>query len=206
MEPGFVNAFFICLVCYIIGSFPTAYLIIKLRLNKDITSEGSGNVGTLNSMQVSKSKLIGFIVLLIDMLKGMIPLYIMLFVIGIDYGLVMAGSSCIILGHNYPVWLGFKGGRGLAAGAGIFLLLNYFVVIGWGIVWVIAFAVKRKVLISNAVASLLIPLYIFIINKVDFIVVSWNLESFSIFYFSFFSVITAFIVFSRHMEIFKKNK
>lgn len=205
MDSGFVNVFFICLVCYLIGSFPTAYLVIKLKLNKDITAEGSGNVGTLNSIEVSNSKIIGVVVLLIDMLKGIIPLYILLFVIGIDYGLVMAGSSCIILGHNYPVWLGFKGGRGLATGTGVFIVLNYFVVLGWLLVWLIVFGIKRKVLVSNTIASLLIPLYVFVINKVNYLVISWDLSSFSIFYFSFFSVIITIIVVSRHLEIFIKK-
>jgi glycerol-3-phosphate acyltransferase PlsY len=174
-------------------------------LNKDITAEGSGNVGALNSGKVSKSKIIGVTVLLIDILKGLLPLYLLLFVLNFDYGAVMAGSSCIILGHNYPVWLGFKGGRGLATGTGIYLLLNFFVVVGWGIVWLVVFGIKRKVLISNTIASMLIPLYVFFINKIDTLVVSWNLSTFSIFYFTFFSVVTAIIIVSRHMEIFKKN-
>jgi glycerol-3-phosphate acyltransferase PlsY len=117
----------------------------------------------------------------------------------------MAASTCIILGHNYPFWLGFKGGRGLATGTGIFLILNYYIVAAWCIVWVIGFAIKRNVLISNAIATFLIPFYIFLVIKFEWLIVTWGLSSFSIFYFSLFSILTTLIIISKHLEIFKKN-
>ncbi|HAX48012.1 MAG TPA: acyl-phosphate glycerol 3-phosphate acyltransferase, partial [Bacteroidetes bacterium] len=73
-----INNFVIFVLCYLIGSFPTAYILVKLRSNKDLTKEGSGNVGTLNSFTVSKSKAIGITVLLIDILKGALPVYFMM--------------------------------------------------------------------------------------------------------------------------------
>ncbi|HJY63225.1 MAG TPA: glycerol-3-phosphate acyltransferase, partial [Ignavibacteria bacterium] len=167
--------------------------------------EGSGNVGTLNAIQVTSSKTIGIIVLLIDILKGLIPVYFLLFVFHIDYSIVMPGTSCIVLGHNYPVWLGLKGGRGLATGTGIFILLNYFVLLGWCIAWLIVYGIKRNVLISNVIATILIPLYIFIISKVNLFIVDWDLSTFSFFYFSFFSILTTVIIISKHLEIFRKN-
>src|SRR4030095_10990384 len=202
---GFYNVFITCIVCYLIGSIPTAYLICRLKYNIDITEEGSGNVGTLNSIKVTKSKTVGIIVLLIDLLKGMVPVIVMLFILNIDYGIVMAASTCIVLGHNFPFWLSLKGGRGLATSAGIFLILNYYVVAAWGVVWLISFAIKRNVLISNTTATVLIPLYIYLIVKLKWLVVTWGLSSFSIFYFSLFSIIITLIIFSKHLEIFKKN-
>lgn len=206
MEPGIFNVIIICLLCYFIGSIPTAYLVVKIKLNKDITTEGSGNVGTLNSIQVTKSKFIGIFVLLVDILKGFVPVYLMLFAFNIDYTLAMAGSAFLILGHNYPVWLRFKGGRGLATGTGIFILINYFVLIGWCIAWVVSFALKKNVLISNTAATLFIPVYVIIINLTDMFVINHGLGTFSLKYFTIFSIIITGIIITKHTEIFKKNK
>lgn len=205
MESGFLNVFIICLAGYIIGSVPIAYLICKLKYNIDITEEGSGNVGTLNSLKVTKSKAVGIIVLLLDLLKGILPVVIMLFILEIDYGIAMAACACIILGHNYSFWLGFKGGRGLATGAGLYLILNYYIVALWGLVWLISYTIKKNVLISNTVATALIPLYIFLVVKFKWLIVTWNLSSFSIFYFSLFTIVITFIIMLKHIEIFKKN-
>jgi acyl phosphate:glycerol-3-phosphate acyltransferase len=205
VETGIFNVILVCLLCYIAGSFPTAYLVVKILHNKDITAEGSGNVGMLNSLQVTKSKSVGIFVLIVDILKGLLPVYFMLFVFRIDYKIAMAGSACLVLGHNYPVWLKFKGGRGLATGTGIFIGLNYFILLGWCIAWVISFALKRNVLISNTAATVLIPFYVFLVNIVSFLEISWGLNTYSLKYFTVFSIIITIIVLSKHTEIFKKN-
>jgi len=205
LDPGIIYLIIVCLLCYLVGSFPTAYLIVKMKHNKDITAEGSGNVGMLNSMQVTKSKSIGIFVLLIDILKGFVPMYLLLFVFNIEYSTIMAGSAFLILGHNYPVWLKFKGGRGLATGTGIFLVLNYFVLISWCIAWLITFALKRKVLVSNISATILIPFYVFLVNKISLLEVNWGLSTFSIKYFTIFSIIITIIIITKHTEIFKKD-
>jgi len=206
METGIFDVIIVCLMCYFVGSIPTAYLVVKIMHNKDITTEGSGNVGTLNSIQVTNSKLLGIFVLLIDILKGFVPVYLLLFVFKANYSLTMAGSAFLILGHNYPVWLKFKGGRGLATGTGIFLVVNYFVLIGWCMAWLISFVLKKKVMLSNTAATMLIPFYVFIVNKLSMFEVSWDLETFSLKYFTVFSVIITFIIITKHTEIFKKNK
>ncbi|MEO8513311.1 MAG: glycerol-3-phosphate acyltransferase [Ignavibacteria bacterium] len=193
----------IFVLCYFIGSFPTAYLIVKARSNKDLTREGSGNVGTLNSFQVSKSKAIGITVLLTDVLKGALPLYIMLYVLNLGYAPAMIGACSLLLGHNYPVWLKFKGGRGLATGAGIFIIINYFILIGWLAVWFIVFAFKKKVLIANTIATFSLPVYVLLINVVPFMVINNNTSGFSLFYFNVFSLIITAIILSRHTEVFK---
>jgi len=203
METGFINVIIICILCYVIGSVPTAYLVVKQKLNKDITTEGSGNVGMLNSMQVSNSKSVGIFVLLIDILKGFVPMYLLLFVFKIDYSTVMAGSAFLILGHNYPVWLKFKGGRGLAAGAGIFFAVNYFIVFGWCLVWLVMFAVKKKVLLSNTVATFCLPVYILLVNNFEWLVVNSGINEFSQTYFTVFSIVITIIILSKHLEVFK---
>lgn len=201
-----LNNLIIVVLCYIIGSFPTAYLLVKYKTNKDLTKEGSGNVGTLNSFTVSKSKFIGIAVLLIDILKGILPVYFMMFIMPHPYQSVMLGACALILGHNYPVWLKFKGGRGLATGAGIFMVINYYIFVGWCIVWLLVFLVKRKVLIANTIATFLLPFYVLLINFFSFLVVNSNVQGFSLNYFTIYSIIITIIILSRHTEVFKKNK
>ena len=201
-----LNNLIIVVLCYIIGSFPTAYLLVKYKTNKDLTKEGSGNVGTLNSFTVSKSKFIGIAVLLIDILKGILPVYFMMFIIPHPYQSLMLGACALILGHNYPVWLKFKGGRGLATGAGIFMVINYYIFIGWCIVWLLVFLVKRKVLIANTIATFLLPFYVLLINFFSFLVVNSNVQGFSLNYFTIYSIINTIIILSRHTKVFKKNK
>ncbi len=198
-----VNNSVIFVLCYLIGSFPTAYLLVKARSNKDLTKEGSGNVGTLNSFQVSKSKLIGITVLLTDVLKGALPVYIMLYVLNLGYASAMIGACALILGHNYPVWLKFKGGRGLATGAGIFMVINYFILIGWLVVWFIVFAFKRKVLIANTISTFSLPVYVLLVNVVSYMLINNNVTGFSLLYFNIFSLIITAIILSRHLEVFK---
>jgi len=200
-----VNNFIIFVLCYIIGSFPTAYILVKLSSNKDLTKEGSGNVGTLNSFTVSKSKAVGIAVLLIDILKGALPVYFMMFIMPHPYQSVMLGACALILGHNYPIWLKFKGGRGLATGAGIFMVTNYFILIGWCLVWLIVFLVKRKVLIANTIATFSLPVYVLLINLFSFMVVNSDALGFSLQYFTLYSIVITIIILSRHTEVFKKE-
>lgn len=198
-----VSNLVIFVLCYIIGSFPTAYLLVKAKSQKDLTKEGSGNIGTLNSFQVSGSKAVGIAVLFIDLFKGILPVYFMLYIMPHPYSSVMIGACALILGHNYPVWLKFKGGRGLATGAGIFLVINYFILIGWVIVWAVVFAFKRKVLIANTAATFSLPIYVLLVNVVPFMLINNTVNGFSLFYFNLFSLVITAIILSRHLEVFK---
>lgn len=190
-------------LCYVIGSIPTAYIIVKLKTNKDVTREGSGNVGTLNSFQVTKSKSVGIAVLLIDLLKGAIPVYVMMHTFGYEYLTVMLGACAVILGHNYPVWLKFKGGRGLAPGAGLFLIINYYIVIGWCIVWLAVFIFKKSVLIANTAATFSLPVLVILINFLDFAELNQSVKGYGSLYFIVYSILITLIILSRHTEVFK---
>jgi len=200
------EAIVIYITCYFIGSVPFAYLFVKLFSSKNITEEGSGNVGTLNAITVTKSKLVGVIVLLADLIKGIVPVYVMIFLLHVNFAVIMLGSAFLIFGHNYPVWLGFKGGRGLATGAGVFMILNYYVVIAWCIIWLIFFMIYKKVLVANFAATVVIPLYVVFINIFNLHVIAHKVSDFSGFYFILFSVIITFIILTRHTEVFKLFK
>jgi glycerol-3-phosphate acyltransferase PlsY len=74
-------------------------------------------------------------------------------------------SIFLIIGHNFPVWLKFKGGSGLASSAGIFIVLNYWILISWCFVWIVFFIFKKKVLLSNFFATLFLPLFAILLEK-----------------------------------------
>lgn len=198
-----VENIIVFVLCYLAGSVPTAYIIVKLKANKDVTKEGSGNVGTLNSFQVTKSKSVGIAVLIIDLLKGAFPVYILMHVIGYDYQTVMIGACGVILGHNYPFWLKFKGGRGLAPGAGLFLIINYYIVIGWCLVWLAVFLAKKSVLIANTAATFSLPVLVILINFLDFAELNRNIKGYGSVYFIIYSILITLIILSRHTEVFK---
>jgi len=133
---------------YLVGSFPTAYVLVRHTRQLDIRHAGSGNVGALNSYQVTGSRLVGVLVLVLDLLKGaaaaaggeaLVP-----------SGGVVAGVLAV-LGHNYPPWLGWKGGRGLAPAAGVSFVVMPALFVGWVVCWLPAFLVLRHVNVASAV-------------------------------------------------------
>lgn len=138
---------------YFLGSIPSAYLIVKWKSKVDIRFSGSGNVGTLNSLQVTKSKAVGATVLVLDILKGVLAVLVARQISGGNVQAEMVAGVAAVCGHNFPVWLGFRGGRGLATAAGAMFVLSWQFVVLWGALWVLAFLIIRNVNVGNAVAS-----------------------------------------------------
>jgi len=139
---------------YLLGSVPTAYLLVRWKSNIDIRNAGSGNVGTLNSYVVTKSKLVGGAVLLLDLLKGMGIVLLAKELFENNFAIQATAGIAAVVGHNFPVWLNFKGGRGLATAAGVMLALGWIFVATWGIWWFLGFRVSKNVNIGNVVACL----------------------------------------------------
>lgn len=140
---------------YLLGSPPTAYLLVKLLHKKDVTIEGSGNVGALNSLEVSSSKITGSIVLLIDFLKGVLSAFIPIMIFG-DYFIIAAtGLIAAVFSHCYSPWLKFKGGRGLATAAGGAIVIAPVILVVWVIFWVISYLFKKHIHFSNVIATVL---------------------------------------------------
>jgi glycerol-3-phosphate acyltransferase PlsY len=110
---------------YLSGSIPFGLVTARLFLGVDVREVGSGNIGATNAARAGGKKL-GVLVLLLDSLKAIIPVYVtQRLMAGTTYGdvWVMAVAVAAFAGHLYPVWLGFKGGKGVATGLGIFLVL-----------------------------------------------------------------------------------
>lgn len=152
----------IALLAYLIGAIPSAYLIIKKGTGKDLRREGSGNIGALNSFEVSGKKRLGIAVFLADMLKGAIAVKLAMFLSGSNFSIACIAAFFAVLGHNYSVYIKFKGGRGLSTAVGVFLFLNPFVIGIWLTMWYIGFKIIRKhVHIGNGFASILAPILVY---------------------------------------------
>jgi acyl phosphate:glycerol-3-phosphate acyltransferase len=149
-----MNYFLSFMIGYIIGSFPTAYIILKRFLDVDIRSTGSGNVGALNSFEVSKSKMIGITVLLIDLLKGLTAVLFAKLLIGDEFIFVMISLNAAVLAHCFSPWINFKGGRGIATAGGGALFITVPTLLLWALIWVISFGYPRNVHIANVAASI----------------------------------------------------
>ncbi len=109
-------------LAYLLGSIPVGWLIANIFYHKDIRQEGSGNIGATNALRIFGTK-IGILVLLLDMLKGIMAVLIAKQVIPGAHPLVSIAGLVAILGHIFPVWLKFRGGKGVATAAGVFAAL-----------------------------------------------------------------------------------
>jgi glycerol-3-phosphate acyltransferase PlsY len=158
---------------YLLGSIPTAYILARLFFNKDVRHNGSGNVGTLNFLRVTHSRLLAVIVLTLDAFKGYAALWCTLYYAGSVYLLI--SSVSVVIGHIYPVWLNWKGGRGLATLAGIFIFLKPMLVLWWWIIFGILYLLFKRYIIAGMFALFIINILAGIFYSVDiFLILSAN--------------------------------
>ncbi len=150
---------------YLLGSIPTAFLIVKAFKGIDILKVGSGNVGTLNTIRTTNSKFIGLIVLLIDAIKGSLSAFIPLLFFPDIFIYPAMALLFAVFAHCFNPWLGFRGGRGLAVAAGGGLIIFPYIVITWIVLWVIFFLMKKNHHIANIASTILTLLLLF--NTVD---------------------------------------
>ncbi len=158
-----MNILIIGIVCYLIGSIPFGFIFTKIFLKKDIREIGSGNIGATNAMRTG-NKFIGYTTLIFDISKAVFP------VIYIKFNfpeLLYITSLCIFLGHVFPVWLKFKGGKGVATYVGILFALNIYFGLIFIITWFITFASTKFSSLSSLLASVSIPIYLLILSQFD---------------------------------------
>ena len=146
---------------YLMGSIPFGFILTKIFLKKDIREIGSGNIGATNALRTG-NKLVGYSTLILDIVKAIIPVIY----IKMNYPeLIYIASLCAFLGHVFPIWLKFKGGKGVATYVGILfsinILLGLIFVVSWGFV----FLIFRYSSLSSIVGSLSIPLYLFVTDE-----------------------------------------
>ena len=158
-----MNIFIIGIICYLMGSIPFGFILTKFFLKKDIRKIGSGNIGATNVFRTG-NKNIGYATLVLDILKAIIPVIYVKFYFP-DY--IFIASLCTFLGHVFPIWLIFKGGKGVATYVGILFSIDIYFGLIFGITWLITFLLSRFSSLSSLTASLSIPIYLLVLNQYD---------------------------------------
>jgi glycerol-3-phosphate acyltransferase PlsY len=182
-------------IAYLLGSIPFGYLIVRLANRGDVRETGSGGTGATNVSRRA-GKAAGVLTLVLDALKGAAAVVIAKFIVGLPtlvpqgwvlwfrqdahnfasienpYWWVAAAAIAVIVGHIFPVWLGFRGGKGVATGVGVFLVLAPSAVAFAGVVFLVIVLLTRYVSLGSIVAAAAIPLVILIQNyitpRIDF--------------------------------------
>ncbi len=153
-----MKIFVLVLISYLCGTISPSILLSKYK-GIDIRKEGSGNAGTTNVLRVMGKKY-AVITLIIDVLKGFIPVFIILNVF--DAKTAMVCSVAVVMGHIFPVFFGFRGGKGVATSFGVILAINYILaLISIGIVMVIVLISKKMSLGAIIAAISFVPLSYF---------------------------------------------
>ena len=154
------------MVSYLMGSIPFAFVLTKIFLKKDIRKIGSGNIGATNALRTG-NKLIGYTTLILDIAKAIIP--VIYFKINFPE-LIYIASLCAFLGHVFPIWLKFKGGKGVAAYVGILFSINILLGIVFIVSWGLVFLIFKYSSLSSIIGALSIPIYLLIINETSSVV------------------------------------
>lgn len=154
--------FFTLILCaYLMGSIPFGLILVWIVKGVDIRQHGSGNLGATNVFRVI-GKPWGIIVLLLDALKGWAAVTLCQFWPGTSFPefFPLVLGSMAILGHAFPIWLAFKGGKGVATSLGVFLAIAYKPMLITVSVWILVFWVNRIISLASLTAAFLFPLII----------------------------------------------
>jgi acyl phosphate:glycerol-3-phosphate acyltransferase len=176
----------ISLSSYFIGTIPFGLILTKIFLKKDIRDIGSGNIGATNALRTG-NKLIGYSTLILDIVKAVIPVVY----IKLNYpDYIFIASLCVFLGHVFPIWLKFKGGKGVATYIGILFSFNLIYGFIFIVSWLITFLISKYSSLASIIASLVLPIFLLLFAKNNFI---------------FFAIMFVLILFS-HRENVKRLK
>lgn len=150
-------------VGYLLGSLPTAYLLVRLVGRGDVRRIGSGNVGATNALRAAGWKL-ALLVLVVDVGKGLLAVWLMRQVTHHPGWAALAGVAAIA-GHCFPIWLRFEGGKGVATLAGVYGLIAPGALLAVAGVWVTTFALSRIVALASLVAAAALPLAVYFVAR-----------------------------------------
>ena len=179
--------FTIGIFSYLMGSIPFGLILTRIFLKKDIRNIGSGNIGATNVLRTG-NKLIGYSTLILDIIKAIIPVVF----VKIKFPeLIYIASLCAFLGHVFPIWLKFNGGKGVATYVGILFSINILLGIVFIISWGVVFLIFRYSSLSSIVGTLSIPFYLLITDETNGVV--------------FFTIMFVLIFFT-HRENIKRLK
>ena len=159
-----INLLIVAVYSYLLGSIPFGLILTKVFLKKDIRKVGSGNIGTTNVLRTGKKSL-AIATLTFDLLKGYISVYFTL--LYFDSLASYAALICFI-GHIFPIWLKFKGGKGVATYLGVILALSYKFFLIFGISWLVLLFIFRFASLASMISSLIIFMYAYFYGNNSF--------------------------------------
>ena len=172
---------------YLMGSIPFGLILTKVFLNKDIREIGSGNIGATNVLRTG-NKLIGYSTLSLDVVKAIIPvIYVKINLPDLLY----IASLCAFLGHVFPIWLKFRGGKGVATYVGILFSINILLGVVFVVSWAVVFLISKYSSLSSIIGSLSIPIYLLVIGQTNSVI---------------FFAIMFILIFFTHRENIKRLK
>ena len=155
-----MRSLLVLIAAYLLGSIPFGYLLVRAKVGADVRETGSGGTGATNVSRRA-GKVAGLITLLLDASKGAMAVFLAKAFLTPDFGVNwwVAGATVVaIIGHIFPVWLGFRGGKGVATGVGVFLSLAPLAVVCAGLVFVLIIMATRYVSLSSIGAVLAFPI------------------------------------------------
>ena len=177
------------LFAYLCGAIPFGYIIAKVFKHVDIRTIGSGNPGATNVYR-SISKPLGVLTLILDLLKGFIPVYCTMLLNPDSVWLILSVAFITIIGHIFTVFLNFKGGKGVATGCGVFLALNPLAILICFLVFVLFLVSFRYVSLASIMAAITLPISLYFLNSMKEIVI--------------FASIISILVIVRHISNIKR--
>jgi acyl phosphate:glycerol-3-phosphate acyltransferase len=152
----------VILISYLLGSIPFGYLIVKARRGSDIRNAGSGNIGAANVTRIAGT-IAGIATLLLDAGKGYLTVYLAGRLTRGNIRWIMVAALFAVLGHLFPVWLGFRGGRGVATGLGVFLPICREAVVAALVIWVAVVLFWRYVSLGSIIAAAALPPLVYVL-------------------------------------------
>jgi glycerol-3-phosphate acyltransferase PlsY len=158
------------LIAYLLGSIPFGYLIVRLKTGGDIRQAGSGNIGATNVLRTT-GRAAGIVTLLLDFAKGYLAVWLAARLTGGDAVWTSLAALAVILGHAYPLFLGFKGGKAVASTLGAFLFLTPSAIAAVTLVFVVTVALTRYISLGSILAAGLFPLAVYLIAHPPFPVI-----------------------------------
>ena len=179
--------FTVGIISYLMGSIPFGFILTKIFLKKDIRDIGSGNIGATNALRTG-NKVLGYATLILDISKAVIPVIYT----KIHFPeLIFVASLCAFLGHVFPIWLKFKGGKGVATYVGILFSMNILFGVIFATSWVITFFLTKYSSLSSLIGSLSLPAYLLITGQTNNVI---------------FFIIMFVLIFFTHRENVKRLK
>ena len=165
--------FLIFIICYLIGSIPFGLILTKLFDNNDLRNIGSGNIGATNVLRTG-NKTLALLTLILDLSKSFIPLFIFFklyphpiindffnLIIVDQIFLILVFGYFFVLGHCFPIWLKFKGGKGIATSLGVILSIDFFISLCLLTIWILVFLIFKISSLSALISSTSFPILIF---------------------------------------------